>query len=389
MWRLEVRARALLAAASALALGLLLAAPSPARAGDVLEEARAEAEAGDTSSALALLDARLADHPEDRDAQFLRARVLAWSGDYDASRRAFDELIAPEPRNADYLLGRAQAWLWAGEPERALEDVRAARAAAPDYEALVQFERQALDAIAAKASAAPRRTVSRTNEVAAEATWEHLDSGYDDWRTVLVRGRASLGASTSLRGSLAQVGRYDTSDTEAAIGASWSAGERFEIGADASTAGSADFLPEWTAQGYAAMRLWAATRVQAGFRHAQYRDTRNDTLSLSVEQYVSRYRFAYSLFRGDPADATRTWTHVLRLDLYYADSGSVGAQYTTGEESESDGGGGLLVSEVEGVALIGRNELGHDWTVSWALTWHDQGELYRRAGINVGVARRF
>jgi YaiO family outer membrane protein len=385
MWRLEAGARRRLAALGALAL--LLAAPSPARAGDVLEQARAEAEAGDTSSALALLDAQLAEHPEDRDAQFLRARVLAWAGDYAASRRAYDELLAREPHNVDYLFGRAQAWLWSGEPQRALEDVRAARAVAPAYEALGEVERQALDAIAAVP--APRAAATAAGEIAAEAAWEDLDRGYDDWRTVALRGRTRAWASADLRGSVARVSRYGTSDTEAAIGATWAAGRRWEIGADASTAGSADFLPEWTAQGYAAMLLWTATRLQATYRHAEYRDTRNDTVSVSVEHYVSRYRLAYSLYRGDPADATPTWTHVFRCDLYYAGSSSVGAQYTTGEESESDGAGGLLVSAVEGVALIGRQELGPDWALSWALNWHDQGDLYRRAGINVGVTRRF
>lgn len=105
--------------------------------------------------------------------------------------------------------------------------------------------------------------------------------------------------------------------------------------------------------------------------------------------YLERLRLAYTLYRGDPADAEATYSHVLRLDWSYSDSGWAGVQYVTGEESESDGAGGLLVTEVEGAALLGRHALKPGWALLWALTWHKQGDLYRRASFDVGLARRF
>jgi YaiO family outer membrane protein len=80
---------------------------------------------------------------------------------------------------------------------------------------------------------------------------------------------------------------------------------------------------------------------------------------------------------------------VARVDYYYAEPNWVGVQYVNGKEAESDGAGGLLVSDVEGAAVLGRHALTSDWSLVWALTWHEQGELYQRAGFDVGLARRF
>ncbi|MCU0976662.1 MAG: YaiO family outer membrane beta-barrel protein [Steroidobacteraceae bacterium] len=375
--------------AAAVILAALLACPAHAESAGPLPQARAAAQAGDHAGALASLDAWLTEHPGDRDARFLRAQVLAWSGDYAASRAAYDELLAEIPDDVDARFGRAQVALWNGEPDRALEDIEAARAIAPDYAALAELERQAHEAMTAGIAPSPAEAPGRPRELIVQASWEDLDRGYDDWVNVAVSARAGVTPDAELRGSAAYVRRYGEGDVEASLGGSWSAAQRLEIGADLGAAADAGYLPEWSALAYALTRLTATTTLQLAYRHASYSNTRNDTVSLTVEQYFDRFRFAYSLHRGDPADAKRTWSHVGRFDYYYGESSSAGLLYTTGEESESDGAGGLFVTPVEGVALLGRHALTQDWTLLWAATWHDQGDLYRRAGFNVGVARRF
>lgn len=372
--------------ALAVAALLLLSAP-PAAADDVLESARAAAAAGDHAGAIARLDARLAEHPDDRDARFLRAQVLAWSGDFQASRAAYDELLATEPGNVDCLFGRAQAALWDGEPALALEDLRAARALAPDYASLDDLERQAHAALAAARTAA--EPPPRPRELIVQTGWEDLDRGFDDWTSVSVAARGGVASNAELRASAAYVSRYGQSDVDASLGATWVAGPLLEIGGDLGAAANADYLPEWSGRAHAVMRLAPATLLQVAYRHARYAATQNDTWSVTAEQYVERFRLAYTLYHGDPADAQETYSHVMRLDWSYSDSGWAGVQYVTGEESESDGAGGLLVTKVEGAALLGRHALTPEWSLLWALTWHDQGDLYRRAGLDVGLARRF
>jgi YaiO family outer membrane protein len=366
---------------------ILLATSPTAWAEPALERIRAEAQAGDYAEALAQLDARLAEHPDDRDARFLRAQVLAWSGDFTASRAAYDELIAAAPGNVDYLFGRSQAWLWLGEPERALEDVRAARALAPEYAALAEFENQVLAALAARQP--PVAQAPGLLEVLAQASWQNLDRGYDDWLSGMVASRARVSTNTELRGVAAYQSRYGSDDVDMSVGATWFGGGRFEFGADLGAAVNADFLPEWSGQAHLLARVAPATSLLLAYRHAQYAATYNDTVSLTAEHYLDRFRLAYTLYRGDPADAPYAYSHVARVDYYYSEPNWVGVQYVIGEEAESDGAGGLLVSDVEGAAVLGRHALTSDWSLVWALTWHDQGELYQRAGFDVGIARRF
>ena len=47
--------------------------------------------------------------------------------------------------------------------------------------------------------------------------------------------------------------------------------------------------------------------------------------------------------------------------------------------------GVMLASEGSIPLPQGRQE----WSLVWALTWHEQGDLYRRAGFDVGFVRRF
>ena len=373
--------------AAAMLCATLLATSPATWAGPDLERIRAVAQAGEYTDALGQLDAWLAEHPDDGDARFLRAQVLAWSGDFSASRAAYDALIAAAPGNVDYLFGRAQASLWLGEPDRALEDVRAARALAPDYAALAEFENRVLMAVAAREP--PVAPAPGLLEVVAQANWQNLDNGYDDWLSAMVAGRGRVSRNAELRGSAAYQHRYGSGDVEASVGATWSGGGRFELGADLGAAANADFLPEWSGQAHVLARLAPATSLFLAYRHARYAATDNDTVSLTAEHYLDRFRLAYTLHRGDPADAPDTYSHVARVDYYYAEPNWVGVQYVTGEESESDGAGGLLVSDVEGAAVLGRHALSPAWSLVWALTWHDQGELYQRAGFDVGLARRF
>jgi YaiO family outer membrane protein len=365
----------------------LLATSVAAWAEPELERIRAVAQSGDHAGALAQLDNRLTTYPDDRDARFLRAQVLAWSGDLAASRVAYDGLIAAAPDNVDYLFGRGQVWLWLGEPARALEDVRAARALAPDYAALAEFENRVLMALSP--SQPPVAPAPGLLEVLAQSSWQNLDNGYDDWASGLVAGRARVATNTELRGSAGYQRRYGSDDVDASVGATWFGGGRFEFGADLGAAADADFLPEWSGQAHLLARVAPATSLLFAYRHAEYAATHSDTVSLSAEHYLDRFRLAYTLYRGDPADAPHAYSHVARVDYYYSEPNWVGLQYVIGEEAESDGAGGLLVSDVEGTAVLGRHALSSHWSLLWALTWHDQGDLYQRAGFDVGFARRF
>lgn len=85
---------------TALALLLLLSIPLRAQ-DDPVARARQLAAAGERAQAIALLEARLAEHPDDRDARTLYGTVLSWNGDYDRARAELQRVLTADPGNAD------------------------------------------------------------------------------------------------------------------------------------------------------------------------------------------------------------------------------------------------------------------------------------------------
>lgn len=103
-----------------LAGALALALPTaPAFAQDAVpyQPALDAAWAGRTGEALRLIEAYLAEHPDDRAAQLDRARFLAWIGDYAG---AYDALRNADAGDEEAVALRARVLAWAGRRDAAL-----------------------------------------------------------------------------------------------------------------------------------------------------------------------------------------------------------------------------------------------------------------------------
>lgn len=102
--------------AGALALALPMAAAF-AQEAVPYQPALDAAWAGRTGEALRLIEAYLADHPDDRAAQLDRARFLAWIGDYAG---AYDALGNADAGDEEAAALRARVLAWAGRRDAAL-----------------------------------------------------------------------------------------------------------------------------------------------------------------------------------------------------------------------------------------------------------------------------
>ena len=80
----------------------------------------------------------------------------------------------------------------------------------------------------------------------------------------------------------------------------------------------------------------------------------------------------------------------MRLDRYYAERSSIGVAFTTGKEAENVGPPlGIVTTEVDSISLLGRHWLDARWAVTYELLAHEQGDLYRRRGLRLGVRYGF
>lgn len=99
-------------------LVFLLATTALAQNDDPVARARTLATAGQHAEAIAILEARLAERPDDLDARTLYGTVLSWTGEYDRARTELQRVLESDPDNADARAALANVDRWSRSPQR-------------------------------------------------------------------------------------------------------------------------------------------------------------------------------------------------------------------------------------------------------------------------------
>lgn len=354
-----------------------------------LDRAQALADRGEYDAAAALLEQRLAEAPQDRAARFLLARVLAWN---DAPARAlplYEALLADEPDNADYLLGYGQTLLWSGQPLRAVAVLERAQRLAPEYaevaQALARARAAATDAPPPDAPRAARDTDACRMAVTAHHEW--LDSGYDDWRGLRLDMAAARPGRLGGYGALVAEHRFGRADHGIEAGLLIPIAPGWTLQPEVGLVPDAQFLPEH----YLDLRLqrdfgdgWIGA---ASLRRSDYPDSRVERLALGVERYAGMWRLGYTLHLTRLA-GSHSVSHDLRAARSYGERSEVGLQFVFGRESALVRTG-VVASDVRAATVFGRHAFGPQWSLLWNLGVTDQGDLYTRRGVTLGLERRF
>jgi tetratricopeptide (TPR) repeat protein len=117
--------------------------PARGEASDDWEaHARVEVQARNIDGALAIVDRRLAQAPDDLEAHGWRGRLLAWKGRWQESEGEFRHVLESFPNDVDILTGLADVLLWQQKWQDSLQILDRARKIAPsDPEVLVRRAR--------------------------------------------------------------------------------------------------------------------------------------------------------------------------------------------------------------------------------------------------------
>jgi YaiO family outer membrane protein len=232
--------------------------------------------------------------------------------------------------------------------------------------------------------------LSAATELALSTAHEDLDAGLDRWRTDSLdlswRGDAGAAAWLSAR----SIERFASDDEELAFGLHRDIAERTGISFDGSRGGDGGLLPERSWRLGFDQRFAAGWGVSAGWKDARYTNDTVQVLDLGAERYLGDWRFAWTLYRGRVAGlAARGTAQRLALDRYYGDGSRVGLSLALGSEVERIGAATALVTDVQSLGLGGRHWFGPRWGAVWRIASHEQGTLYTRTGIEVGILARF
>ncbi len=361
----------------------------------------------------AALAARVAAEPAHTDLRYELARACARAGRPDAALAEYEVLVAADPKNADWLLGQGQALVALGRPREALPALEQARAVAPRYEDVWRSNIAALEAAGEhgralalareaavsfpestwpqekQAAIARAQLLERGTRVSFALAREELSGDRPSWQSASILFDHPLAGTRRLLAGAHVEERFDARDEQFTlalvdrIGRNWSWGVTLDAAADAM------ILPEWNLVAEVGRLLPGDRSIGLRARHASYAAVDVDSLAATFEQYFARFRAAYTLTAARPTGISARLGHGLRLAHDYGEGSHATLSLGYGEEAETIAPGVVQVTRNKGASLNGVHWRTPAWGFSWEAGWYQQGNLYNRVRIRLGLEHRF
>jgi YaiO family outer membrane protein len=244
--------------------------------------------------------------------------------------------------------------------------------------------------VAAQSEAGSTGLKLPASEIEAGYSRETLTNNLPDWTSTYLIGSHRFGDRHVLYGGLRETRRFDLNDNELHAGLYYPLGPAWTAQIEGSLSPSHEVLAKNSIYGHLQRSLPDGWGVGVGVRHSEYTRSGSDVLSVLAERYWGNFRGAYTLYNGRPEGASSGSSHRFQLNYYYADRSTIGLSYTEGREVESVGPPrGVLASDVRNWTLSGQHWLAPAWALTYDLTNHEQGTLYRRQGLRLGIRHNF
>jgi YaiO family outer membrane protein len=245
----------------------------------------------------------------------------------------------------------------------------------------------AVAALALFACAAPCRGEGPVNSIEAGATLENLDGGFEDWESVNVVASHRFATRQVLYGEARESDRFAERDRQFTTGYYHPLDDKTTALIEIAVSPEHHFTPEWTALVQTERQLGAGYGLQVGWRHGEYSATATDLITLTFERYWGAYRIAYTHYLGKPEGVGFAASGRLQFDYFYADRSAAGIVLFQGKEVENVGR--VITTDVRGVALTARHWLSAAWAIAFDAWRHEQGDLYVRTGVRLGLRHDF
>ena len=218
---------------------------------------------------------------------------------------------------------------------------------------------------------------------------ENLSGGRPSWQGATIDIEQPLEDSLRLLAGLHLEERFDTQDEQFSLGLVDRIGKNWSWGINADAAANAEILPEWSLTAEVGRMIGRDSSIGLRARHAEYQTVKVDTLAATLEQYAERFRVAYTLTGSQPTDIDWSFGHTLRVAHDYEYGSHVTLALGYGEEAETIAPGVVQVTDVRSIAVLGVHWRTAAWGLAWEAGWHEQGDLYDRIRIRLGLERRF
>jgi len=218
---------------------------------------------------------------------------------------------------------------------------------------------------------------------------ETLTGGRSPWSETLLGFDWKREGGLAWNARLRATERFSLSDTEAALGLRVPLSGGWAIGGELGVSDSHRVLPKYYGVLQADKQLGGGWGVQAGWRHSEFNTGGADLRFGTLERYYANQRLAYTFYSGRPEGGASGPSHRVQWSWFYQERSQLGISLARGREVENILPRGLLTSDVRNLTLFVRHWFTEEWAGTLELATHQQGDLYRRDGVRLGLRRGF
>jgi YaiO family outer membrane protein len=218
-----------------------------------------------------------------------------------------------------------------------------------------------------------------------------LTDGFASWNEQEARIDRRASARTGVGVAAARLWRFGAEDRRYAADGSMALGSRVTIGAEGETSPSHRIAARVGGRGWTHVSLGSGWGVQLAATERRYGDgvsARLRAASATVERYAGPWYVSYAYTAGRAIDETPTASQQGRVTRFWGRRSAITASVAAGTEAENLGWRGVQVMNVRGAALWGDIPLGAHVGLVYSGAWTQQGALYRRSTVSVGMRVR-
>jgi YaiO family outer membrane protein len=245
--------------------------------------------------------------------------------------------------------------------------------------------------IASPGGAPPQQAQPSTSDqgtmIGISGSYENLSGNQPSWRDYSLRLNKNFGSRRILDAAITDARRFNQSDTQFSAMYSSPISPKLSGSLEGNLSPTHRILPKYAVGGtlqYEFARGWLG---HGGLKTTEFNNVRVNQGLLMLEHYFSNFSWAVAL-RPSRAFGTAANSTELRGGYYYGDRNSVSLSLSGGREATSLGTG-VVLTDVETIAVFGRHWLNRNWSANYAIGHTRQGDLYTRNGITLGIDYAF
>lgn len=223
-------------------------------------------------------------------------------------------------------------------------------------------------------------------EVELGFSYERLTKDFSDWLSLHVEASKAFNVRTSLHATFRETERFSLKDQELKAGLHFPFGRTWAAFVEWGVSPSHRVLPKWSLLAQLERLFEIGWVVYAGLRRTEFPAAATNSWIATIETYWGSNRASYSFYLNRLEGSGTSASHVLQSSYYYDFFSSLNLTFSIGRELENILPlGGVLSTHVRSLAFFGRHWFANRWAVSYQISVHEQGDIYTRKGMEVGL----